>query len=180
MAQGPGLLIASPQLRDPNFQRTVVLMVHHDPEGALGLVINRDGPVRVGDVLRHMELPVPEEGADTPAWWGGPVQPSTGFIVFPGEVDEEEGWNLGRGVAVTQSATILGRRLEAGLPFHLVLGYAGWGPGQLDAEIEAGSWLFADVDPAIVFDLPMAERYERALALLGLTATTAWMQPVDE
>jgi len=175
----PGLLISSPQLHDPWFDRTVVLLCQHDDDGALGLVINRDGPVTVGDVLEKLEV----EGAEQPdqqTLWGGPVGTGAGFVLWRGQAADDEGWTLGREVAVSPSAARLDTLVREGQRFHLALGYAGWGPGQLDAEIARGSWLVTDVDPALVFDTPLDQRYDRALAQLGLTASSVWMDPISE
>ncbi|MCK6507352.1 YqgE/AlgH family protein [Myxococcota bacterium] len=173
-----GLLIASPQMKDRWFERTVVLLCQHDEDGALGLVINRDGPVTVGDVLERMDLS--GGGPDRPTWWGGPVGKGAGFVLWRGQAEVEEGWTLGREVAVSPSAERLTRLVVEGHRFQLALGYAGWGPGQLDEEIERGSWLLAEVDPAVVFDTPMEQRYDQALATLGLTAHTVVMDPISE
>jgi len=173
-----GMLIAAPQMGDPNFDRAVVLICQHDENGAVGLVINREGPATVGDVLEKLEIDssTPYEG---PTWLGGPVRPGTGFVLWRGKVDPEEGWNVGNGIAVSPSAERLNLLAERGTPFALCLGYAGWSPGQLDAEVQSGAWLFIDVDDAIVFDQPMDSRYEAALAQLGLTAATVVMTPGD-
>lgn len=174
-----GLLISSPQMRDPNFERTVILLCQHDEDGALGLVINRDGPASLGAVAEGMSLPRPARG-DAPTWWGGPVGKGTGFVLWRGEAADDEGWTLGDRVAVSLSADRLTALLQGTERFHLCLGYAGWGPGQLDEEIERGSWIYADVDAALVFEVPLPERYGRALASLGLSPETVWMTPIDE
>ena len=166
-------------MKDPHFERAVVLLCQHDDDGAIGLVINRETPIPMGDVMRGMKLPVPPH-ADAPIWWGGPVSHRTGFVLWRGQADDDEGWTLGGDVAVSPSADRLLRLLDMGVHFQLCLGYAGWAAAQLDAEIERGSWLFADIDSDIVFDTPLPERYTRALGLLGLTPQTVWMQPVNE
>ena len=174
----PGLLIASPVMRDPNFSRSVVLICQHDDEGAIGLIINRKGPVSLDDVLSRLEL----EGPDAlrgHTWWGGPVGQETGFVIWRGLANPDEGWNLGQQVAVSPSAEQLGNLVAEGETFHLCLGYAGWGPGQLDQEIQTGSWVYTDVEPTIIFETPLEERYNAALAQLGLTAATLSMQPID-
>ena len=172
------MLIAAPQMGDPNFDRTVVLICQHDENGAVGLVINREGPATVGDVLEKLEIghATPYTG---PTWLGGPVRPGTGFVVWPGQVDPDEGWNVGDGIAVSPSAERLSQLAESGAPFALCLGYAGWSPGQLDAEVQSGAWLFIDAVKAIVFEHPIEARYEAALARLGLTAATVVMTPGD-
>ena len=175
----PGFIIASPQLKDPNFERTLVLLCQHDEEGALGLVINREGPISLDEVLSSLGLPT-DPSAERTTWWGGPVGPGAGFVLFAGEVGAEQGWSLAGQIAISPSMEQLQRLVHAGLPFELCLGYAGWGPGQLEHEITHGSWLFTDLDPSLVFEAPLEERYDRALASLGLTASEVWMAPFDE
>jgi putative transcriptional regulator len=168
----PGFLVAAPQMRDEVFARTVVLLIHHDADGALGLVVNRPGPVRLVDVVPDAPM-----DADPGTAWGGPVEPSMGFVVYRGEAPE--GWQVGPEVAVSGSRDRLERLTRGTDPFFLCLGYAGWGPGQLDAEYADGSWIHVDLDPAILFEAPPEERYVRALARLGLSAERVWMIPGD-
>ena len=166
-------------MRDPNFERAVVLLCQHDEDGALGLVINRDGPVHIGSVVQGMDLPAPVN-ARTPTWLGGPVGRGTGFVVWRGQSDDDEGWTLAGQIAVSQSVDRLTQLITDGQDFRLALGYAGWSSQQLDAEIAQGGWLYTDADAELVFTTPMAERYGAALALLGLTPQTVWMQPIYE
>lgn len=173
----PGLLVASPQMRDPNFERAVVLLVQHTAQGALGLVINRAARVRVGEVVQHLDMPGTAEPLQRPALWGGPVERGAGFVLYKGLAPE--GWKAG-GVAVSPSRERLAALVGAGAEFHLCLGYAGWGPGQLDRELTEGSWVFVDGASELVFDTPLAERYDRALALLGVPAELLWMTPISE
>ncbi len=178
MSMQPGFIIASPQMRDPNFEHAVVLICEHNDSGAFGLIINRDGPVSIGAVLERMDLGEPLDG-DAPTWWGGPVGPGTGFVIWRGPSDADEGWLIGDGVSVSPSADRLRRLVQEKAVFHLCLGYAGWGAGQLDEEIETGSWLYCDMDPDVLFEVPLADRYDRALALLGLTAGMVLMRPAE-
>jgi putative transcriptional regulator len=173
-----GLLISAPAMRDPNFARAVVLMCQHDEKGAIGLIISREGPVPVDEVLERLEMRTAVDYPQ-PTWWGGPVGTGTGFVVWRGEVPEEEGWNLGSGVAVSPSAERLAALARDGTAFELCLGYAGWSPGQLDKEIDEGGWLFTTVDPTIVFDVAQADRYRAALATLGLSPDSFWNVPAD-
>jgi putative transcriptional regulator len=171
-------------MQDKRFERTLVLLCQHDEAGALGVVINRMGPVSIEEVFERLQ----EEhgGFDDTArsegqlWWGGPVGDGAGFVIWRGQVDPEEGWNIGSEVAVSPSIQRLTELANQQEPFSLCLGYAGWGPGQLDNEIEAGAWIPVDVEPEIVFQTPLSVRYEQALACLGLTPATVWMQAVDE
>ncbi|MCB9663385.1 MAG: YqgE/AlgH family protein [Alphaproteobacteria bacterium] len=175
----PALLIASPQLKDPHFARAVVLLWHHDEEGAIGVVVNRPLDRTLPDVL---ELPGDIDlswYADTHVTWGGPVEMGSGTVVTPQAVPDDEGWNVD-GIGVSRSMDVLVSLLEAREPLLLCLGYAGWGPGQLDDELQAGGWLWTDLDPKLVFETPHDQKYDRALATLGLTAAMVWMSPVSE
>ncbi|MEM6926449.1 MAG: YqgE/AlgH family protein [Myxococcota bacterium] len=175
----PSLLIASPQMRNPFFERTVVLLWHHDEEGAIGVVVNRTLEQRLPDVLELEEDLSPY--SDTPVAWGGPVETSMGTVVTtdPSTIGDD-GWQLPRGLGVTRSHDGLVQVVRARAPMMLCLGYAGWGAGQLDREVEEGSWLFTEAEPGLLFGTPAEDRYERALATLGLTPSTVWMQPIDE
>lgn len=175
----PSLLIASPQMRDPFFERTVVLVWHHDAQGAIGVVVNKPLEHSLGDVLEVSDAPGIDR-TDVAVAWGGPVEAGTGTVVTTGQLEADEGWVVAGGLAVTRSQDALLRLLRERSPLMLCLGYAGWGPGQLDAELERGGWLWTDCDHSIVFDVPAAERYDKALATLGLTADMVWMTPIDE
>lgn len=176
----PTLLIASPQMRDPFFERTVVLVWHHDDSGAIGVVVNRRLEHKLEDVLDVGESVDLTDFADVPVVWGGPVESGSGTVVTGGHLDEDEGWVLPRGIGVTRSQDALMRLLREHAPMMLCLGYAGWGPGQLDREIELGGWLWTDADARLVLEADPEERYDLALATLGLTAQMVWMNPVSE
>lgn len=175
----PSLLIASPQMKDPFFERSVVLLWHHDEDGAIGVVINKSLEHSLADVLTvgdDVDLTPYRENL---VGWGGPVETSSGTVVTKGAIADAEGWLLD-GVSVTRSQDALVRLLKEKAELILCLGYAGWGPGQLDREIEAGGWLWTDVRPEFLFDTPTDQRYEKALASLGLTPNTVWMKPIEE
>lgn len=179
----PGMLIASPPLGDPNFDRTVVLLAVHGDDGALGFVINRAAPVRLGDLLTLAGYG--DEGIrdSSPVYVGGPVQPSSSWIVCldPAlSADDASVIAVGDRVRVTSSRAAfdtlvkdLGARTDAdpGDPKRrmVMLGYSGWGPGQLEGEIGAGAWLPVPLSEAVLFDVALDEKWERAYALLGLT-----------
>lgn len=172
----PGLLVASPQMRDPNFERAVVLLVQHTSQGALGLVITREASVRVGEVVGHLDIPS-NPRLNRPALWGGPVERGSGFVLYRGVAPE--GWSAGN-VAVSPSKERLAALIGAGADFHLCLGYAGWGPGQLDRELTEGSWVYVDAASDVVFDTAIGDRYDSALARLGVPAEYLWMTPISE
>ncbi len=176
---GPTLLIASPQAHDPFFERTVVLVWHHDENGAIGVVVNRTLAHSLADVI---DLTDAEEAGAALAviGWGGPVEGTSGTVLTRAVVEDDEGWNLPEGIGITRSQEQMRTLLKLRQPITLLLGYAGWGPGQLDREIAEGGWLWTDADPSLVFDTPAADRYDRALATLGLDEAQVWMAPVDE
>lgn len=176
----PTLLIASPQKHDPMFDRTVVLVWHHDQDGAIGVVVNRHLKHRLSDVVDVDKALGLEYYNHVPVAWGGPMETGSGTVIAVGQLTADEGWVLPNGLGITRSQETMIRLLHDRVPLMLCLGYAGWAPGQLDREIELGSWLWTDCDVSIVFDTPPEDRYDRALASLGLTAAGVWMQPINE
>ena len=170
-------------MKDPFFARTVVLLWHHDQEGAIGVVVNRLvqhhllDVIDIGEHLTDIDL---SSYSTVPVGWGGPVESASGTVITRGLVHEEEGWILEGNIRVTRSQDALTRLLKTGAEIHLVLGYAGWGPEQLEQEIEAGGWLWTDCDANIIFDHDVDERYNIALATLGLSENNVWMVPVNE
>jgi putative transcriptional regulator len=175
----PGLLIAAPPLNDPNFVRALILMVAHGEEGALGIVINGEREIAcVGDLLEQLGLSEDGRSHREAVRIGGPVQQEIGWIVYQPDVElpREGEIRLSHGVAVTQSREVLaaiGRR--AGPPrFAAYLGYTGWAPGQLEEEIREGAWLPMPLDESMVFDVPIARRWEEAWKRAGV-APAAYM-----
>jgi putative transcriptional regulator len=166
------LLIAMPTLVDPNFWRSVVLLgVHSHDEGAFGLVVNRPLDVELADILRELG----EEGPAGPApvvLGGGPVEPTHGFVLFErGEAALGEGsLAIGDLVEVSGSTEVLSSLVRGRVKarYYLLLGYSGWAPGQLEREIEENSWLVAPLDPTILFDVPIEERWAAALRSIGV------------
>ncbi len=173
----PGFLVASPTLDDPNFAGSLVLMAEHHPEGALGFVVNRAGPITVADVLDGLDggLRAAAEArgrTDAPVLVGGPVQPERLWILFqPGPHAPEEGAVVvGAGVSLGGSRELLEAlvRAEAPRPFALLLGYAGWAPLQLEHEVAAGAWVPMALHQDLVFGVPLEQRWESAVRRLGL------------
>jgi len=175
-----GMLVASPQMQDRNFSRTVVLLCQHDAQGALGVVINRETNLSVREVVEQLDFDSMLE-TDNQVLWGGPVEQGAGFVVFEGDVGDDVGWDMADGkLAVSPSRELLEQLLRHQQHYHLCLGYAGWGPGQLEEEITTGSWLYTEVDPDLILLAPVSERYEMALAQMGLSIGGFWMRPVNE
>lgn len=170
------LLIAMPNLADPNFWQAVVLLgVHSDDEGAFGLIINRTLDVDLREVLQELGEEVAP--GDFPAvFGGGPVQPSHGFVLFERgqhQVADDE-IAIADSIVVSGSTETLTRLTQevGDTRYFLLLGYAGWHPGQLEREIEENSWVIAPLDTSIIFDVPVEERWAAALKLIGIDPGT--------
>ena len=175
MGLAPTLLLSMPQLVDPNFARTVVLLCEHAPEGAFGLVLNRPTGVTAASVVR-LDPPVAEEGGLT-LWMGGPVEPQRGWILLGDQSQGSDARRIADGVYLSASPVLLRRVLEERpAPRARVLaGYAGWGPGQLDNELAESSWLIADVQPDLIFDVDPDVMWETAIRRLGADPTALQM-----
>ncbi|MBN2800077.1 MAG: YqgE/AlgH family protein [Deltaproteobacteria bacterium] len=157
----------------------MVLLWQHSEEGAIGFVINRALEVALPEVLATTDGLDLSDYAHTAVAWGGPVESMSATVLTTHEVSDDDGWEVIPGLYLTRSQEALDSLIRAGAPIFLTLGYAGWGEGQLDQEIEQGSWLFTDLDPAYLFEFPVEERYDRALATLGLQGTAFWLPPVE-
>lgn len=164
-----------PQLQDPNFARTVVLLCEHAPDGAFGLVLNRPTDVAAATAVR-LEPPV-AEGNGMRLWIGGPVEPQRGWIIMDSEPEGVDARQIAEGVYLSSSPLVLRRVLESDpQPRARVLaGYAGWGPGQLDDELGESSWLITDVQPDLIFDVAPALMWETALRRMGADPTALQM-----
>ena len=138
--EAPCLLVSSPVLLDPNFLHSVVLIVEHDEEGALGLILNRPLPLALEEVSREGGLDY--HGADqATAWRGGPVDPQRGILLVQGGLPEEEDTVVDLTHFVSHRKDLLEDLLGDPLAhYRLFLGYAGWSAGQLDQELEMGAW----------------------------------------
>ena len=171
----PILLLAMPQVMDPFFNRSVILLLHHNEEGSFGFIVNRPTESHLSDILEGMEIEW-QGDRETLAFFGGPVQSELGTIMFrqsdedETEFDTEGGLsNLCPGVVITQQIEDLGR-LAATPPndLRLLLGYAGWGAGQLVAEIVRNDWLMAPVRTEFLFADDPESVWDRALRSVGV------------
>ncbi len=174
--QAPVLLIAMPQVLDPFFHRSVVLLIHHDEEGSFGIILNRATAIKVNEILRGMEITWGGE-TDAVAFFGGPVQPQMGTVVFGQQVDpdalDETRSLVAPGLVLTQNVADLGELAEdPPSQVRLFLGYAGWGAGQLVDEILRNDWMTAPVDNRLVFARHHDTVWQRALELVGVDPDT--------
>lgn len=166
----PGLLLAMPQLLDPNFVRSVVLMIDHGERGSFGLIVNQPSPIKANELLESLSL---EWGGDPEAfvWSGGPVGRTTGWVLHEPLADDARPHtaSVGPGLALSTSTERL-KTIAAAPPkrIRLLLGYAGWAPGQLAAEMARGSWIHAEPDPRLIFEAPPDEMWALALRSVGV------------
>ena len=164
------LLIASAEMQDPRFQRTVILLLKHDSSGAFGIVINRPlGKRPLAAFLSEMDGKDAQKGTiegSIPVFLGGPVQPQLGFVVHSGEYRHPETLVVGDELAMTANREVLrdiGRH-QGPAKYLFALGYAGWGAGQLEDEIARRGWFTAPAAPDLVFDAERDTVWEKALA----------------
>jgi len=160
-----------PQLLDPNFERTVILLIHHDLDGTFGVVLNRTTEINVPNLCQTLEIEW-RGRADESIDWGGPVQPQTGWVIFGDDVAVDrasEATVVSDGVFFAGSLDVL-RQVAAQRAnrVRLLLGYAGWGPGQLEGELAQGTWLSAPVSSHVVFDVEPELMWSHVLRDLGI------------
>jgi putative transcriptional regulator len=159
------LLVATPEMGDPRFQHTVILMVRHDQKGALGIVINRPlEPVSVAKLLNALGLDSEGTEGQVTLFAGGPVQPEVGFIVHTAEYHRSNTVDIDGHLAMTTDPEIL-RDIghHAGPRQSLVaFGYAGWGPGQLEGELAANAWFTIPEDTNLVFRMDRDKVWDEA------------------
>jgi putative transcriptional regulator len=165
------LLIAMPQMRDIRFQKAVLYICAHTEEAAMGLVINKVlDSLTMPELMAHLEVPTERPLPADKVHFGGPVETARGFVLHSCDYVDEGTLIVGHGLALTATLDILRAigRGEGPRRNLLALGYAGWAPGQLDAEIQANGWLSADADAEFVFDPDLEGKWNRALDRLGI------------
>jgi putative transcriptional regulator len=170
------LLVASPALRDPNFQRTVILIGAHSDDGAMGIVLNRPSPMTVGEAVPQLEPAVDEQD---PVYLGGPVQPDS--IVMLGEFLDPSPAGLlvlGR-IGFPAPEAAIEELAEATTRRRVYAGYAGWGEGQLDAELEQGDWIAHPARPDDVFTECPGELWGEVLERKGGSYALLARMPMD-
>lgn len=166
----PAFLVALDVLVDSNFHRSVVLMLQHDPEqGAMGLIVNRMTDVPIAELCKTQGMRWIGDARER-VGWGGPVGQDSGWVLLDdAAADGVDALPLAPGLHWARSREALSRLAESPrLTARVFLGYAGWGAGQLEAEIAAGAWLIVPAAAGIVFDTPLEARWEQAIRSLGI------------
>lgn len=181
-------LIAMPGLQDKIFGRSVVYVCEHTEHGALGLVINKPCDLDMRGLFKRVDLPLLRQDLSRePVFQGGPVQTERGFVLHePMQPDAEQAPEsayasslaIPGGLEMTTSKDVLEAIASGAGPRKVLvtLGYSAWGEGQLESELSDNSWLTVAASNSIIFDTPVAERYDQALHLLGIEA---WMLSAD-
>ena len=164
-------LIAMPSLADPNFHRTVTLMCAHSEDGAMGIVINRPLDIKLTSVLDQLSIELTSDDAKRiPVLQGGPVQRERGFVIHNPPGDWDAVLRVGDDIGISTSKDILSAVAAGRGPERvaIALGYAGWGAGQLEHELQQNAWLSGPADSRVIFETPYEERWDSAARLLGI------------
>lgn len=165
-------LIAVPGMDDPNFNGGVALLCHHSADGAMGLLLNRPSDFLLGEVMAQMGIHVVDpKMAAVPVVAGGPVEPERGFVLHsPDGGHWDSTYAVSSQIHLTTSRDILEAMARGQGPSHtlVALGYSGWAAQQLEGELREHVWLAVDATPDIVFDLPLAARWNAATRLIGI------------
>jgi putative transcriptional regulator len=172
-------LIAMPSQRDNAFAGSVVYLCEHTENGALGLVINKPIDIKLKNLFEKVDLSLDRQDlAESPVYYGGPVQTERGFVLHDRLGADGDGGHYNSslqipgGLEMTTSKDVLEALSNGAGPKKILvtLGYSGWGAGQLEDEMSRNGWINVGAEPAIIFDTPVEQRYERALSLLGIDA----------
>lgn len=176
--------MAMPGLKDNTFAKSVVYLCEHSERGALGLVINKASDIDMQGLFEKLDLPLTRlDVAKNPVLHGGPVQTERGFVLHeavfadadkPADPVYASTMTIEGGLEMTTSRDVLEALSSGGGPRKLLitLGYSAWGEGQLESELAENCWLTVAADQTVIFDTPIEQRYDKALALLGVEA---WM-----
>lgn len=165
------LLIAMPGMRDERFAKSVIYMCAHTEEGAMGLVLNQVlESLSFTDLLGQLDIDEENVSFEVPVHFGGPVEAGRGFVLHTVDYNQDATLEVTDGIALTATVDILKSIARGSGPRQslLALGYAGWGPGQLDSEFRANGWLQAPSDSELLFDTDLETKWERAIGKLGI------------
>lgn len=168
------MLIAMPGMTDTRFGNAVVFLCAHSPEGSMGLIVNKPtSDLKARDLFEQLSITIGPDARELPVYFGGPVEHGRGFVLHErGYNSAISTLNVNGDFAMTATLDILEDLADGRGPAKalLALGYAGWGPGQLEAELAQNGWLTCDADHELVFDVPDPDKWEAALARLGVSS----------
>ncbi|MEM1130723.1 MAG: YqgE/AlgH family protein [Pseudomonadota bacterium] len=168
------LLIAMPGMGDPRFEKSVIYMCAHSPEGAMGLIVNKPATdINFSDLLEQLSIEMTDEGRAPPIYFGGPVEHGRGFVLHSTDYDcNSSTLKVNDVFGMTATLDVLEDIARGQGPHEslLALGYSGWGPGQVESELQQNGWLVADADREIVFSTENADKWGAGLKILGIDA----------
>lgn len=168
------LLIAMPGMGDPRFERSVIYLCEHNEQGAMGLIVNKATPeIRFAELAEQLDLGGRDTVPDMPVHFGGPVENSRGFVLHSADYTESEATlKVDDTFGMTATLDVVKHIADGQGPDHAIfaLGYAGWGPGQLESELQQNGWLTADAESDIVFSADNGGKWAAALKSLGIDA----------
>lgn len=160
------LLVATPDMRDPRFVETVIYMVKHDAEGAMGIVINRPlAKGAIADLLKGIGAESKGAKGEIVIHYGGPVSPESGFILHSDDTLLDNSTRVKEGIAMTSDAKLIEALARGKGPrqFLIAFGYAGWAPGQLEGELKAKAWFIASADKGFIFGKDSEKKWRQAI-----------------
>lgn len=164
----PGFLVAVPQLLDPNFKQSVVLLIEQSDQGSMGVVINSESPLLLSDLCKNHDIEYQGDPGKR-VRVGGPINPEQGFVLYEPIEHDTDGRPILESLRVSASTLTLSRLAsESGIRYHCYTGYAGWGPGQLEREIDEGSWIIVPADALAVLEGDPEEIWRQALVDNGI------------
>jgi putative transcriptional regulator len=165
------LLIAMPQMQDTRFERSVIFLCVHNQDGAMGLIVNRlSQDLAFPELLEQVGVERTPDQISVPVHIGGPVETGMGFVLHTNDYEQANTIKVNESISLTHTVEILKDIAEGRGPRQamLALGYAGWGAGQLDSEIQENTWLNAPADESLIFDALQQDKWQRSIAKLGI------------
>jgi putative transcriptional regulator len=167
-------LVSTPQMPDPRFEEHVIYICAHNAEGAMGVSVNRPNHIfSLAEILQGANLPVPEKKLP-PVYIGGPVELESAFILYLSDYFVEHKLDISETVSLTRETKVLEEISRGGGPttYLFILGYTGWGPGQLENELLENGWLTLPADDNIIFHMPDEHKWKAAAMQYGIDITT--------
>ena len=165
------VLLAMPAMTDPRFERSVIYICAHNEDGAMGIVINKTlNSIDSRDLLEELDIPTDPTTRNITVHFGGPVENQRGFVLHSLDYEHAELLVVEGQVGLSATLDILRDLAQGSGPKHsiLALGYAGWGPGQLEAEFQENAWLSVPANETLLFDVPNDDKWERAFNSIGV------------
>ncbi len=167
-------LVSTPQMPDPRFEEHVIYICAHNEDGAMGVSVNRPNHIfSLAEILQGANLPVPDKPLP-PVYIGGPVEMESAFILYLSDYSAEHKLDISPTVSLTRETKVLEEISRGGGPstYLFILGYTGWGPGQLENELLANGWLTLPANDSIIFDVPDEEKWKAAAMQYGIDIAT--------